>query len=325
MKPSTFRPAWWLPSAHLQTIWPALMRRQPRVISQLEHERLELPDGDFLDLAWVGRTESGPIVLVLHGFEGSLHSHYIAGMLNALKRSGLRSVFMHFRGCSGVPNRLLRGYHSGETGDVAWVTQVLKAREPNTPIAAIGYSLGGNVLLKWLGETGAANPLTAAVAVSVPFELMGAVKRIQRGFSRLYQRYLLYYACKRLRHKFQKQQEHSQFAHRLKSVKNIVEFDNLLTAPLHGFKDAHHYYEEASSRRYLKHIETPTLILHAKDDPFMTDDVIPGITELSTSVQFEMSERGGHVGFVSGRYPWKAEYWLEQRVPHFFKEHFVEG
>lgn len=322
MRKSQFKPAWWLPFSHLQTIWPALVRRNAKLVSQLEHERVELPDGDFLDLAWAGRHEKGPIVIILHGFEGSLHSHYIAGMLNALKKDGLRSVFMHFRGCSGTPNRLARGYHSGETGDVAFVADFLKKREPNTPLAAVGYSLGGNVLLKWLGETGKSNPLTAAVAVSVPFELTSAVKRMQRGFSRLYQWYLLYYACKRLKYKYQQQAELAELGLRLNSVKTIIEFDNLLTAPLHGFENAHHYYQEASSRRYLRHIEVPTLIVHAKDDPFMTDEVIPAVSELSSSVQLEMSERGGHVGFVSGRYPWKPKYWLEERVPRFFAEHF---
>lgn len=320
---SQFKPAWWLPFSHLQTIYPAILRRKTKIPAPLfEHERLELPDGDFLDLAWVGRLKTGPIIMVLHGFEGSLQSHYSMGMLNALKEFGLRSVFMHFRGCSGIPNRLARGYHSGETGDVAFLASVIAEREPKTPIAALGYSLGGNVLLKWLGETKDKNPLSAAVAVSVPFELTRAVKRIQSGFSRFYQWYLLHHACKRLRHKFEEQQEHSELGDRLKTVKSIVDFDNLLTAPLHGFKDADHYYQEASSRRYLRHIQKPTLILHAKDDPFMTAEVVPDHSELSSAVRLEVSDRGGHVGFVSGRYPWKPRYWLEERVPQFFVEHF---
>lgn len=322
MVQSQFKPAWWLPFSHMQTIWPALVRRRNRaLIAKLQHERLELPDGDFLDLAWLGKDETGPIVIVMHGFEGSLESHYSLGMLHALREHGLRSVFMHFRGCSGTPNRLVRGYHSGETSDLAFLAEVLKGREPKTLLAAVGYSLGGNVLLKWLGETERRNPLVAAVAISVPFELIGAVRRIQRGFSRFYQWYLLRHARKRLQHKLRQHAGFDEHVERLKSVKTIVEFDDLLTAPLHGFKNAMHYYQEASSRQFLRHIAVPTLIVHAKDDPFMTTEVIPEKTELSSCVQFEMSERGGHVGFVSGAYPWKPKYWLEERIPQFFLEH----
>jgi len=325
MKQSQFKPAWWLPFSHLQTIWPALLRRRNRTImSELQHERLELYDGDFLDLAWLGREETGPIVIVMHGFEGSIASHYALGMLASLKKHGLRSVFMHFRGCSGTPNRLLREYHSGETADLAYLVKVLQEREPHTPLAAVGNSLGGNVLLKWLGETGGNNPLIAAAAISVPFELTLAVNRVQRGFSRFYQWYLLNHACKRLQRKLRHHAGYQEHAKRLKSIKTIVELDELLTAPLHGFRNAMHYYKEASSRQFLRHIKVPTLIVHAKDDPFMTSDIIPDASELSSYVQLEVSDRGGHLGFVSGTYPWKPTYWLEERVPRFFLEHMTE-
>jgi predicted alpha/beta-fold hydrolase len=180
-----FKPAWWLPGPHLQTLWPTICRRPIKNIV-LKRERFELPDGDFVDLDWVGNTK-GPIVLILHGLEGSIHSPYAKGMLQALQQRGWRGVFMHFRGCSGEFNRLPRGYHSGDTHDVSAVITSIRNREPSVPLAAIGFSLGGNVLLKWLGELAEQNPLKAAVAVSVPFELHKTAKRVQEGFSHVYE------------------------------------------------------------------------------------------------------------------------------------------
>lgn len=318
MNKQEFKPAWWLKNSHLQTIWPVLVRRPIKDLP-LERERLETPDGDFLDLDWINRSKTGqPIVIVLHGFEGSIDSHYATTMLKELAERGYRGVFMHFRGCSGEPNRLPRGYHSGETADIAHLASVLLAREPNTPLAGIGYSLGGNVLLKWLGETGADNPLKAAVAVSVPFELHKAAERIQHGFSRFYQWYFLRCLRRRLFGKFQAVAAPIDFAV-ISGARTIWDLDNGYTAPLHGFQNASHYYSVSSSRQYLKNITVPTLLVHAKDDPFMTEDVLPSPRELSSSVTLEVSETGGHVGFVSGRYPWRPEYWLEKRVPAFFE------
>lgn len=313
-----FKPAWWLKNSHLQTLWPVICRRK---ISNLpmERERLELPDGDFIDLDWVGRDKSGPLVLMLHGLEGSIESHYAKTMLRTLSYSGFRGVFMHFRGCSGEPNRLPRSYHSGETGDVNYVVRALLEREPGGWLAAVGFSLGGNVLLKWLGETGNTNPLRAAIAISVPFELHNAANRIQKGFSRFYQWYFIKCLRDRLSIKFDTSPAHIN-ASLIYQVNTMYEFDDKITAPLHGFKDVGEYYSIASSRQYLHAIHVPTLILHAKDDPFMTEDIIPNLHELSPHVILEVTEGGGHVGFVSGRYPWKPEYWLEKRVPLFLHE-----
>lgn len=321
MNQQQFKPAWWLKNSHLQTIWPVLARKSVKDLP-LERERLELPDGDFLDLEWLGRSQIGqPLVIVLHGFEGSIESHYAKTMLRELQGQGWRSVFMHFRGCSGEPNRLARGYHSGETADLAFLAGALRQREPNTPMAAIGYSLGGNVLLKWLGETGEANPLKAAIAISVPFELHKAAERIQTGFSRFYQWYFLKCLRRRLTDKFKCVQSPIDLAV-LGGAHTIRDFDNAYTAPLHGFQNADHYYTVSSSRQYLKHIAVPTLLVHAKDDPFMTADVLPEAHELSPTVTLEVSETGGHVGFVTGRYPWRPEYWLDKRVPAFLMSHF---
>lgn len=317
MNQSSFQHAWWLPNPHLQTIWPFICR--PQVNIQLERERLELPDGDFVDLDWSGRCGSGGVVILLHGFEGSINSHYAKGMLAALNRSGLRTVFMHFRGCSGEPNRLSRGYHSGDTADIAYVVEVLKQREPHTDLAAIGYSLGGNVLLKWLGETGPDNPLSAAVAVSVPFELHVAINSITRGFSQLYERYLVRCARERLTKKFAAGIAPAVDLSSLAAVQKFRELDDVYTVPLHGFGSVDEYYHYSSSRQYLGRISIPTLIIHAKDDPFMSPAVIPQISELPSIVQLELSETGGHLGFVSGDIPLRPQYWLEERIPVFVK------
>lgn len=319
MSQLSFKPAWWLPGPHLQTLWPTFSRRGKKQL-HLKRERIELADGDFIDLDWTHQT-TGPIVLILHGLEGSSESPYAKGMLQAISQKGWRAVLMYFRGCSGEHNRLQRMYHCGETGDLSTIVRRLKSREPNTPIVAMGFSVGGNILLKWLGESGQENPLTAAVAVSVPFDLSKAVDRLHRGFSRLYEHHLLKSMCQKVATKFDAQSRPAHFPP-VMSLKTIREFDDKVVAPLHGFSGAADYYKKSSSRQFLKTIQVPTLILHAKDDPFMTADVIPGSQELSKYVTLETTQKGGHVGFVTGVYPWRPQYWLEHRIPLFLQEYF---
>ncbi len=309
-RPRPFVPAWWCRGPHRQTLWPFLVRRIPRV--ELRLERLELPDGDFLDLDW-SINGSGPIVIILHGLEGSSDSKYARGLLKAVHDHGWRGVVMHFRGCSDEPNRLPRSYHSGETGDLAYVVDLLRRREPATPLFVVGFSLGGNVLLKWLGQTGAQTPVNAAVAVSVPFLLGESAKRLDQGFSRVYQWGLMRsmrdaVAEKRRRMKLPLKIED------LSALRTFRDFDEHITAPLHGFAGADDYYEHSSSRQYLKGIQVPTLIIHSRDDPFMTEAVIPQDGELSPAIELELYDNGGHVGFIGGAWPWRPEYWLEGRV-----------
>lgn len=315
--PAAFRPAWWLPGAHLQTMWPALTPRGLRV--PIRRRRIELPDGDFIDVDWVG--ERGPIVVVLHGLGGSSASHYARGILRTVASRGWRGALMHFRGCSGEANRLPRGYHAGETGDLHSFIAMLRQREPRTPLAAVGYSLGGNVLLKWLGEQGAAAPVRAAVAVSVPFDLANAAARLHRGFSRVYELRLLRSL----------QQGVARKAARLAlpwdrrtiaAIKSLREFDERITAPLHGFRDADDYYARATCRPYLSGISTPTLAIHAADDPFMSPTAVPKAREFSAAITLELASRGGHVGFVGGE-PWAPRYWLETRIPAFLAPRLV--
>lgn len=301
-----FKQAWWLAAPHLQTLFPYLFRRRSKIVSR--RERLELPDGDFLDLDWVGEGD-GPIVIVMHGLSGSVKSHYARGTLSAIARTGARAVLMHFRGCSGEANRLARCYHSGETGDFGTVLNRLLQREPHTAISAVGFSLGGNVLLKALGEGGVFNNIKSAVAISVPFDLAASVKNLSSGFARIYQWSLI----RQLKREYKKKFKMSL----LPGIKTFWEFDNIVTAPLHGFAGADDYYKKSSSKQYLAKIEVPTLILHAKDDPFSTPCSIPDQSCVSDKITLNITEHGGHVGFVAGKYPWKPEYWLEQAIVNY--------
>jgi predicted alpha/beta-fold hydrolase len=299
----------------MQTVFAPLFRRGPRLV--LRRERVELDDGDFLDLDWTPRAH-GPVVLVLHGLEGSSDSPYARGMLEAAHARGWRAAVMHFRGCSGEPNRLPRTYHSGDTGDVAEVIGRLRARGAVPALAAVGYSLGGNVLLKWLGERGAHACVDAAVAISVPYTLSMAADRLAMGFSRVYQRRLIADLRSKLHRKFSGVSSPIDLE-RADASRDFWEFDDAVTAPLHGFTDVHDYYTRSSSRQYLRNIDVPTLILHAEDDPFMLPQVLPSRDELSPSIRLEVSARGGHVGFIHGSLPWRPRYWLEERIPAFLE------
>lgn len=320
LKKSLFKPAWWLPHAHLQTLWPTLCRIRIKNI-RLSRERMELPDGDFIDIDWTDGKANSPIVVLLHGLEGSVDSSYVRGMLRAIETQGWRAALLYFRGCSGEMNRLLHGYHAGNTTDIAFFVDMLRAREPHTPLAAVGFSLGGNVLLKWLGETGEKNPLVSAVAISVPFDLEKSVQRLNSGFSRVYQAYLLHLLYKKLTYKLAKYPAYLTFLKEkplpLKKMRTLRAFDHHITATLNNFAGAEAYYAHASSRPYLRKIKVPTLLLQAKDDPFLYAEVLPTPDELAQQVQLELSEKGGHLGFVAGKTPWRARYWLEERVPLF--------
>jgi predicted alpha/beta-fold hydrolase len=311
---SSFKPAWYLANAHFQTLWPFVFRNRHH--PPVKHERLELPDGDFIDLVWTDSESDKPIVVILHGLEGSYRSHYIPGLLCQLQNAGFRCVVMHFRGCGGEPNRLDRAYHSGDTDDVAYLVQRLKILEPQAPVYAVGISLGGNVLLKWLGQSSGSNPLDAAVAVSVPFQLDICADTLNRGIARLYQYYLLRSLVNNFINKFSGRQAPFD-VQRVAKIKTLREFDDVVTAPLHGFDNAAHYYAVSSSRQYLHTIKRPTLIIHAEDDPFMTPQVIPNDHELSSTTTLELSKKGGHVGFISNDSYCKINYVLDSRIKDF--------
>lgn len=322
---SSFKAAWWLNNRHLQTLFPALLRRQSALKTQ--RERLELDDGDFIDIDWYHHQAKAntPIVILMHGLAGSSTSSYIVGMQKALSQLGLASAAMNFRGCSGEPNRLARAYHSGETEDINTLFKHIKKCFKGRDIYVIGFSLGGNVLLKWLGEQQQNSLVKAAIAISPPMLLSACATQLDKGFSRVYRRYLLTplkrFVINKKQHlkAINQTAEAQKIAHLgdLKDVKSFWQYDNQVVAPLHQFADVHSYYQRSSSKPFIAHIQVPTLIIHAADDPFMNAEVIPNQQELSALVQLEICAAGGHVGFVSGNNPLRPRYWLEQRVLEF--------
>jgi predicted alpha/beta-fold hydrolase len=311
MSASEFKPAWWLPSPHLQTLWPVFFRRHRHL--PMRRDRLELDDGDFVDLCW--SDVEGPLVLIVHGLQGSIHSHYAGTMIAALERAGFRPVFMHFRGCSGEPNRLPRSYHSGDTGDMRSVVDYLRMKQGVDVFAAVGFSLGGNALLKWLGQQGRDVPLQCAAAVSVPFVLADAADRLRNGVSRLYEAHLLRSLRQSYKDKFALMP--SPLDVNVEKLRTFREFDHEVTAPLHGFDSVDHYYGDSSCRRYLTGIAIPTRIVHSRDDPFVYPSTVPTGSELSSMIDLVVTSRGGHVGFVSGNNPFRPRYWHEQAVCEF--------
>ena len=319
-----FSPPWWLPGPHLQTLWQPLFRDRP--VPSTYRERLVTPDEDFIDIDWFEPGPDGPLVILLHGLSGSSKSPYIRGMQVALALKGFRTVALNFRGCSGEPNHTALGYHSGETSDLSFLLQQLRLREPQTPFLAIGYSLGGNVLLKWLGETGSGADIEAAVAVSVPLRLDLCATRLDQGCSRIYRNRLLqelkeYVAGKLLRLEvlgLEEEAEKLRSLGDLQPIRTFWDYDARVVGGLYGFESAKAYYDASSSRGYLSGIKRPTRIVHALDDPFMTPEVVPLEDELSPLVELIISRSGGHVGFVDGPFPWSQGYWLERMVPGYF-------
>jgi predicted alpha/beta-fold hydrolase len=319
-----FRPAWWLPGPHLQAVGARLLRSRGGV--QYERERLELDDGDFVDLDWVveagGRhaDERAPLVLVLHGLEGSSSSDYVLSTHRALARHGIGSVALNFRSCSGEPNRLPRLYHSGDTGDIAAAIAHIRGRFSDRPLGAVGFSLGGNALLKYLGERGAAGQEDAApdaaVAISVPFDLSAGITALEQGLGPLYQHYFLRRLRRKVRAKRATLDGHVD-VDALVAVRRLRDFDDIGTSRLHGFVDSSDYYRRASSKPFLPSIRVPTLLIHAVDDPFLPGHAIPR-AEVAANPFLEavFPSHGGHVGFVGGP-PWRPVYWAEQTAAAF--------
>lgn len=326
--PSAFRPAWWLPGPHLQTVGGRWLRSKLDI--PFHRERLELPDGDFIDLDFAFKPlgsadQSRPIVLVLHGLEGSAQSGYARQLYRALRDHEIDSVGLNFRSCSGGPNRLPRLYHSGETEDLRWVLRLLAQRYPQRRRGVVGVSLGGNVLLKFLGESGASvRPyVEAAVAISVPFDLSAGADSLLRPRGRLYAAFLL----RKLRRKIKIKREMMPpgvDVSRAAAARTFREFDDAATAPLHGFASAEDYYQRSSCCRFLEEIRVPTYLLHSADDPFLPPRCIPRRTvEANPHLSATFTARGGHVGFVSGNTPFRPTFWAEQEAVRFLAEHLT--
>lgn len=318
-----FTPSPFLKNGHLQTIFPTLFSSVGEL--KVEREIFELYDGDEVECVWHKKPKlnsNQPIIILFHGLAGSFNSPYIKRAMDQFDRVGYSVVLMHFRGCSNIPNRLPRSYHSGDTEDAkSWILY-LKKKFPTNPLIAIGYSLGGNMLLKLLGEWGEDSPLLFAVAVSAPMQLESSANSINRGFSKIYQYRLMHSLKKQLEVKYSQFDMESLIGlkrENIQKLKTFWEFDEAYTAPIHGFKNAKDYYQKSSSKQFLKDIKTKTLIIHARNDPFMNDEVIPKSSELSNSIQLEVYDHGGHVGFVGGK-KFGFEYWLESRILEFIKK-----
>ena len=316
----------WLRGGHAQTIHAATWA--PRPLVNYWRERWDTPDYDFIDLDWVDNparelrleeSDDTPLIVLFHGLEGSSNSHYARAFMHAVDIHGGRGVVVHFRGCSGELNRLPRAYHSGDTAEIDWILRRFRATRGG-PIFAAGVSIGGNVLLKWLGEQGkaAGDVITRAAAISVPFDLAATSDTLARGFNRVYTRHFLHSLKAKTLLKLKRYQALCD-PQRMRAARTLREFDDVVTAPLHGFDGVDDYYARASCKPYLEHIAVPTLLVSARNDPFLPPQFLPRAEDMSTQVQLELPEAGGHVGFVSGRFPGNIE-WLTQRVLYFFAD-----
>ncbi|MGF1753289.1 hydrolase [Vibrio makurazakiensis] len=323
---TVFTAATGLTNPHLQTLIPRFIRKQ--ALFNPTWQTLETPDGDFLDLAWSESPDSDtpdsdglehkPIFILFHGLEGSFESPYANGLMNAFADDGWLSVMMHFRGCSGKPNRLARAYHSGEVEDARFFLQHVHERFPKQPKVAVGISLGGNMLANYLADYSDDPLLTAATIISAPLDLASCSSRIEQGFSRVYRKYLLGSLKQNALKKHHLLQEKIGITDvMIKNITRLYEFDDLITAPLHGFKNAQDYYAQCSAIHKLKKIKLPTQIIHAKDDPFMTDDVIPKFI-LPDNIDYRLFQNGGHVGFISGS-ALNPKFWLEEALPAYYE------
>jgi predicted alpha/beta-fold hydrolase len=295
-----------------------------RHLVSFEREILPTPDNDDLVLDHLNGPAGAPRVVVLHGLEGSSQAVYVQGLARGLQRAGMRVTVLNFRSCARDPAngalllpRRPRLYHSGETRDLDLVVQTLARREPRAPLLAVGFSLGGNVLLKWLGEQGARSAVEAAATISVPFDLAASSRHLEHGFARVYASHFL----KTLKRKaadvlarFPRETEHIN-GDRIRFAQTLYAFDDFATAPLHGFLSATDYYRRSSSLRFLSTIEVPTLCLNAEDDPFSPAEALRAAREAaSEDVKLTVNPWGGHAAFVTGPWPWRARYWAEERV-----------
>jgi len=315
-----FNPSFFLKNKHIQTMYASFFRKFPK--HDFFIENFTLNDGDFIECYWYKRPTNKPIVMLFHGLAGSYKSHYIQGMMQELYENGFDSVVVHFRSCSGVMNKKVQTYHSGKTDDALEYMQSLKQRLPNIKLFGVGFSLGANMLLKLLGEEKENSLLTSAIAVSAPMMLDVCADSINKSFSKFYEQMLVKNLNKLLKQKYETHDMQKLIGLKKEDIKNIKtfwEFDEIYTAKVNGFKSAQDYYTKCSAKQFLKDIHIPTLIIHSKDDPFMSKNILPYKDEVSLHVELEIYENGGHVGFVNGSL-FKPEHWLEKRAVEYFKK-----
>jgi len=324
MKQRIFSPATGSSNCHIQTLTPVLLGKFQKVL--YVRQELDLPDGDFVDIDWSEvptRTSTKPIVIIFHGLEGSSQSHYVKSLAQAVNARAWNVVVMNFRGCSGRLNRKPRLYHSGETGDAAFFINWLKQHYPSAPLYGIGFSLGGNMLLKLAGEQGESLLLEKIAIVSAPVKLNECTSCIEKGVGRMYQRYLF----SSLKNKLLSKYNHYDYKSLINldrndivNCKDIRGFDNIFTAPMHGYNDAEDYYECNSAYPYIQHIVKPCLIVHSQDDPIAPANVLPDNSSLPDHIELNVASKGGHVGFMGGSLT-KPYYWLTDTILGYFSKY----
>ncbi len=292
-------------------------------------ERLETPDGDFLDLYHLDAPPGAPILLLLHGLEGSVRSHYVQGLLDEARKRRWRAAVLIFRSCGDELNHTRRSYHSGETTDTDFVVRHLEASFPSVPLLLTGVSLGGNVLLKFLGEQGSriSKRVKGAAAVSVPYDLARSSRHIDEGFAKVYQWNFLRSLRRKADAKLAMFPDLAS-SNALRAASTMFDFDDCFTAPVHGFASAEDYYAKSSSINWLENISINTLLLSAVDDPFLPSQVLERVREVAAGnphLEIDFPEHGGHVGFVGGKNPWSPAYYLERRVSEFLALQLVSS
>jgi predicted alpha/beta-fold hydrolase len=317
LSPPRFAPAWWLANAHLQTVYASLLAPAPH--PAFRRERWETPDHDFVDVDLIDGPAGAPWVQLFHGLEGSSASPYARMLMEHVRQRGWRGSVLNFRGCSGEMNRLPRAYHSGDSEEIDWVLRRLKARAGSSPLHAVGVSLGGNALAKWLGEhdEGARAMVERAAVVCAPVDLTAAGEALGRGLARAY---AVHFLGSLRRRALVRLERHPGLydANSVRRSRTLRDFDNVVTAPLHGFRDTDDYWTRASAKPWLGSIRVPTLMLNARDDPFLPAAALPTEREVSSEVKLEFPAWGGHVGFVTGPFPGRID-WLPRRLMHFFE------
>ena len=314
-----FRAPAWLPGGHAQTIWPYFL---PRPAVRYRRERVDAPDGDFWDFDWLDAPDASdrtPLVVLFHGLEGGSESHYARMLMATLAARGWRGVIPHFRGCSGEPNRLPRAYHSGDHGELDAMLAAVRARVPAAAtVYAVGVSVGGSVLVNWLGRArgDAARFLAAAAAVSTPLDLESAGIAIGQGLNRIYTQNFLNTLKPKSLAMAQRYPGLLDDA-RIRRVRTMYDFDDVVTSLLHGFAGATDYWRRASSKPWLASVALPTLVLNARNDPFVPWQSLPGPDAVSRDVLLVQPDEGGHVGFLTGPFPGRLD-WLPRRLLDFF-------
>lgn len=320
-----FHPHPLLRNPHTQTVLGARARPQTGIV--FRRERVELPDGDFIDLdfadvegaTWAELGAHKPIALMIHGLEGNARSGPAYGIYRYLSQRGVRCLGMNLRSCSGELNRTARLYHAGETEDIAYIHRWLEQKFPGVPLGLVSISLGANMMLKYLGEQGSAlvGRVAGAVAISPPFDLVKGAAVMKEGAGLFYTRYLLQSLKEKVRAHADKLDGKVDLS-LLDESNNFELFDDRFTAPLHGFRDVYDYYSSTSSKNFIGDIKVPTLLLRAIDDPFFDRTDIPYSTvDTVPNLHGGFPRHGGHVGFIEGVVPGRYDFWAERQAARF--------